>query len=137
MKILIWIGCCAIPFIVNSIFLGIGVRLGGIPVALLEGGAVWLAFRLCKKWDWHQAEKKAAESGMSILEYGRHGLSEKFLEKLDTLCKTAPIEQVKPQLKDCVKKGKITKEQYTILLEVYTGGIEIEETTYTSEEEGG
>ena len=120
MKVLIWIGCCACPYIVNSAFLGIGIRLGGLPIGLLYGGAVWLAIHLCKKWDWHRAEKKASEAGMTVSEYARHGLSEKFLAKLDELCNTVPYEQVKSQLKVCVKSGKITKEQYIILLKEYS-----------------
>jgi hypothetical protein len=120
MKVLIWIGCCTIPNIVNALFLQIGVRLGGLPVCLLQAGAVWLAFYLCKKWDWHRAEKKAAEAGMTVSEYGRQGLSEEFLAKLEELCHTVPFEQVKSQLKACVRKGKITKEQYIILLKEYS-----------------
>ena len=119
MKVLIWIGCCLIPYIVNVLFLGMGIRLGGIPTGLLYGGTVYLAFKLCKKWDWHRVEKKATEAGMSVTEYGKHGLSEAFLAKLEELCNTVPYEQVKSQLKACVKSRKITKEQYIILLKEY------------------
>ena len=119
MKVVIWIGCCTVPYIMNSLFLGMGIRLGGLPVGLLQGGAIWLAIHLCKKWDWNQAEKKASEAGMTVSEYGKHGLSEKFLEKLEEISNTLPYEQVKSQLKACVKSGKITKEQYTILLNEY------------------
>ena len=93
--------------------------LNGILVAASVGFSWWLATKLCKKLDWYRAMKKAAEAGMSVTEYGKQGLSEEFLEKLDKLCKTAPYEQVKSQLKACVKKGKITKEQYIILLDEY------------------
>lgn len=119
MKVLIWIVCCALPTIITWIFADFGIGLGGILFALLEVGAIWLALRLCKKWDWKQAENKAAELGMTVSEYGRHGLSEAFLAKLEELSNTVPYEQVKSQLKSCVRKGKISKEQYTILLAEY------------------
>lgn len=118
MKVLIWIGCCGAASIIGMCLSDIGI-VGGLISALLYGGAVWLAIHLCKKWDWHQAEKKATEAGMSVYEYGKLGLSEEFLAKLEELCNTVPYEQVKSQLKACVKKGKITKEQYTILLNEY------------------
>lgn len=57
---------------------------------------------------------------MTVSEYAKHGLSEEFLAKLEEMCNTLPYEQVKSQLKDCVKKGKITKEQYIILLKEYS-----------------
>ena len=119
MKVLIWIGCCALPTIIAWTFEDIGIRLGGLPVGLLHFGAITLAIKLCKKWDWHRVTKKAMEAGMTVSEYGRHGLSDEFLAKLEEMCNTLPIEQVKPQLKACVKKGKITKEQYIILIEEY------------------
>lgn len=117
MKVLIWIGCCSLPTLLTWTFDDFGIKLGG---TILNVGAIWLAFYLCKKWDWHQAEKKAAEAGMTVSEYGIHGLSEKFLAKLEELCNTVPYEQVKSQLKACVKSGKITKEQYIILLKEYS-----------------
>ena len=116
MKVLIWIVCCALPTLITWTFDDFGIKVGGL---LFEVGAIWLAYKLCKKWDWHQAEKKAAELRMSVTEYGRHGLSEEFLAKLEEMSNTLPYEQVKSQLKACVKKGKITKEQYTILLNEY------------------
>ena len=119
MKVLIWIGCCVIPAIVNSIFLGIGVRLGGIPVALLYGGAIWLAKFLCDKLDYHRAMKKATEAGMTLSEYGKQGLPTAFLDKLEEL-RNVPYEQLKAQLKTCLKKDIITKEQYIILLREYS-----------------
>jgi hypothetical protein len=119
MKALIWIGCCAGASIINIILADVGVRLGAIPYTLLYAGAIWLATKLCKKLDWHRIEKKAAEAGMTVSEYGKQGLSEKFLSKLEELCNTVPYEQVKPQLKACVRSGKITKEQCIILLEEY------------------
>jgi hypothetical protein len=64
--------------------------------------------------------KKASEANMTISEYGKQGLSEEFLAKLEEMCHTIPYEQVKSQLKACVKKGKITKEQYIILLNEYS-----------------
>ena len=119
MKALIWIGCCAVASIVNFVLLAAGVRLGGIPYALLDVGAIWLAIKLCKKLDWHRIEKKAEAAGMTVSEYGKQGLSEKFLAKLEELCNTVSYEKVKEQLKSGVRRGKITKEQCIILLEIY------------------
>jgi hypothetical protein len=119
MKVLIWIGCCGAASIINMCLSDIGI-IGGLISALLYGGAVWLAITLCKKWDWYTVLKKAAEAEMTVSEYGRKGLSEEFLAKLQEMCNTIPYEQVKDQLKACVKKGKITKEQYIILLKEYS-----------------
>ena len=133
MKVLIWIGCLVLNYIIQSISTAIvscipasnstdAVIIGllsGLLSAVSIGFCIWLASMLCKKWDWHQVEKKASEAGMTVSEYGKHGLSEKFLAKLEEMSNTLPYEQVKPQLKACVKSGKITKEQYIILLEEY------------------
>lgn len=120
MKVLIWIACSAAATIVNMLFLDAGIRLGGIPYALLFVGAMLLAVKLCRILDWSRAKKKAAEAGMTISEYGRHGLPEKFLAQLEEMCNTVPYEQVKSQLKACVKKKKITREQYIILLKEFS-----------------
>jgi hypothetical protein len=120
MKALIWIGCCGTASIINMCLYDVGIVIGGLIGALLYGGAVWLAITLCNKWDWYTVLKKASEAGMTVTEYGRQGLSEEFLTKLEKMCNTIPYEQVKAQLKACIKKGKITKEQYIILLREYT-----------------
>lgn len=133
MKILIWIGCLVLNYILQSISTAIvscipvsnttdALLIGlfnGLLAAASIGFCIWLAITLCKKWDWYNALKKASEAGMTVSEYARHGLSEGFLAKLEELCNTLPYEQVKPQLKACVRSGKITKEQYIILLKEY------------------
>ena len=133
MKVLIWLGCLILNFVLQSVAralvlcfpasdnistLLIGL-LNGLLSAASIGFCIWLAIKLCKKVDWQRVEKKALDAGMSVSDYGKHGLSEKFLSKLEILCETLPYEQVKPQLKACVRSGKITKDQYIILLEEY------------------
>ena len=120
MKVLIWIGCCAAPTLISWVLEDFGINLYGIPLVLLQAGAVWLAIKLCKDYDWNQAIKVAAAMNMTPSEYARHNLSEEFLDKLGHISKTAPVEQLKAQLKACVNSGKITKEQYTILLKEYS-----------------
>lgn len=56
---------------------------------------------------------------MTASEYGKHGLSQEFLDELDRISHTLPYEQVKPKFKSFVKSGKMTKEQCIILLEEY------------------
>lgn len=134
MKVLIWIGCLVLNYIMQSIKSAIilvcfpitddtsyvlAEGLSWLLWAVIVGFCVWLAIKLCKKLDWYSAMKKAAEEGMTVSEYGKHGLSEQFLAKLEEMCHTIPYEQIKSQLKACVRSGKITKEQYTILLEEY------------------
>lgn len=133
MKIIIWIGCMILNYIVQSITKGILSSIpssgdesalliglfGGILSAASIGLCIWLAITLCKKWDWYNVLKKAAEAEMTVSEYAMHGLSEKFLTKFEEMCNTLPYEQVKPQLKACVRAGKITKEQYIALLKEY------------------
>lgn len=133
MKVLIWIGCFILNYIISPILRAIVLciptsddggailvgTLSGLVSAASLGLCIWLAIRLCKKLDLYRAMKKAAEAGMTVSEYGRHGLSEEFLEQLASLSKKRPIEEVELQLKACVKKGMITKEQYTILLNEY------------------
>ena len=120
MKVLIWTGIMLIPSIIAILVKDSGIILGGIPTAILYGTAFWFANKLCKKWDWHRVAKKASKAGMTVSEYGKHGLSEEFLTKLEKLCNTVPYEKVKSQLKACVRSGKITKEQYIVLLEEYS-----------------
>lgn len=116
MKVLIWIVCCALPTLITWTFDDFGIKVGGL---LLEVGAIWLAVKLCKKWDWHRVTKKASKAGMSVSEYARHGLTEKFVEKLDSLCKSVHVLRVKPLLKELRKQKKITKDQYIIFLDEY------------------
>ena len=134
MKVLIWIGClilnCIMQIISKVIVSCVSITddssiiiygtLNGILAGASLGFCIWLAIKLCNTLDWYRVMKKAAEAGMTISEYGRYGLSEEFLKKVEELCNTYPIEQVKTELKSCVKKGKITKEQYIILLKEYS-----------------
>lgn len=134
MKVLIWIGCMILNYIIsviantivscipvsgtdeNALIIGL---FAGILSAASIGLCIWLAITLCKKWDWYNVLKKAAEADMTVSEYAKHGLSEKFLTKLEEMCNKLPYEQVKPQLKACVRAGKITKEQCIALLKEY------------------
>ena len=135
MKTLIWVGCMILNYIIQNVASAIVIlsipvsddrgalligTLNGLLSAASIGFCIWLAMRLCKKWDWYKVLKKAAEANMTVSEYGRFGLTEEFLTKLDELCNTAPQEQVKEQLKACVRSGKITKEQSIILLDEYS-----------------
>lgn len=134
MKVLIWIGCLILNYIMQSIFSAILACIpvsnttdallvglfGGLLSAASIGLCIWLAIKLCRMWDWYNVLKKASEAEMTVSEYGKKGLSDEFLTKLEELCNTVPYEQVKAQLKACVKKGKITKEQYIILIKEYT-----------------
>lgn len=115
MKALIWIGCCGAASIVSMCFGGLGM-LGAIPSALLFGGAAWLAYKLCNKLDWSKAMEKVAESGMTITDYAKQGLTEDFLQGLPRLT----YEKMKSTLKEKVVKGEITEAQCTILLKLYS-----------------
>lgn len=130
MKVLIWIGCMILNYIIQGIstsivacipakdssaILLVGL-LNGILAAASIGFCIWLAIKLCKKLDWSRAMQKVAESRMSISEYGRQGLSDKFLDQLPNLT----YEQLKSVLKAAKNNGKITREQYTILLHSYS-----------------
>lgn len=130
MKVLIWIGCMILNYIIQGITTSIvacipakddgAILLVGLVNGLLAaasiGFCIWLAISLCKKVDWSRAMQKVAESRMSISEYGKQGLPEKFLEQLPKLTH----EQLKTVLKEAKNKGKITREQYTILLKEYS-----------------
>lgn len=134
MKVLIWIGCMTLNYIIQGIIKVIAScltfsdttaiivipLLSGLLSAASIGFCIWFAIRLCKALDWYRVMKKASEAGMTISEYGKHGLSDEFLAKIEKVFNTVPYEQAKPQLKACVKKGKITKEQYIILLNEYS-----------------
>jgi hypothetical protein len=115
MKALIWIGCCGAASIVSMCFGGLGM-LGAIPGGILFGGAVWLAYKLCNKLDWSRAMEKVAESGMTITDYAKQGLTEDFLQSLPRLT----YEKMKSTLKEKVVKGEITEAQCTILLKLYS-----------------
>ena len=115
MKALIWIGCCGAASIINMILMDCGIILGGIPYALLFVGTSYLALKLCEKYDWSRAMEKVAESGMTITEYAKQGLTEEFLNSLPKLT----YEKMKTTLKAEVSKGNITEAQYIILLKYY------------------
>lgn len=133
MKVLIWIGCLILNYIVQSISSAIvscipvsndtdvllRATLNGLLSAASIGFFIWLAIRLCKKLDWYRVMKKANEAGMTVSEYGRQGLSEEFLAKVEELFNTVPYEVAKTKLGACVSSGKISKEQYIILLNEY------------------
>lgn len=115
MKTLIWIGCCGTASIVSMLFATLGI-IGGIPMAIVYGVAVWLAFRLCKKLDWKRAMEKVAESGMTTEDYAKQGLTKEFLRGLPRMT----YEKMKSTLKAEVRKGNITEAQCTILLDMYS-----------------
>lgn len=115
MKALIWIGCCATASIISMCFATLGI-IGGIPMAIIYGVAVWLAFKLCKKYDWKRAMEKVAESGMTCEDYARQGLTKEFLRSLPRMT----YEVMKSTLKAEVRKGNITTAQCTILLDMYS-----------------
>lgn len=130
MKALIWIGCMTLSSIVENICGGMVMliptsddsssllvgTLRGVVGAAVYGIGVWIAIKMCQKRDWNLAMQKVAETNMTVSEYGRQGLSEAFLEKLTQMTD----DQLKSVLKEAKKRGKITKEQYTILLKEYT-----------------
>ena len=115
MKVLIWIGCCGVASIVSMFFSTLGI-IGGILMAIVYGVAVWLSFKLCKKYDWKQAMEKVAESGMTTEDYAKQGLTKDFLRGLPRMT----YENMKSTLKDEVRKGNITEAQCTILLDMYS-----------------
>lgn len=134
MKVLIWIGCMILNYIMqiisksivalipvtdDSSIIMIGM-LSGILGAASACFCIWLAIKLCQTLDWHRVTKKANSAGMSVLEYGKHGLSEEFLQMVEKWFKTLPLEQIKPKLRTFVKEGKITKDQYIILIKEYS-----------------
>lgn len=133
MKVLIWIGCMILNYVLQTIARAVvscipvtddssAVLIGllnGVLAAASIGLCIWLAIKLCKKLDWYQVMKKASEAGMTVSEYGKHGLSQEFLDELDKISHTLPYEQVKPKFKSFVRSGKMTKEQCIILLEEY------------------
>ncbi|MGM9643043.1 MAG: hypothetical protein ACI3XI_07520 [Eubacteriales bacterium] len=134
MKVLIWIGCCTLNYFISTVIKAVLNRipssdegsvlligfLNGIMIAASAGFCIWLAVKLCAKWDWHKLSKKAATVGLTVSEYGKKGVSAEFLSDLEHLCNTVPYEHVKSHLKACVKKGIITKEQSIILLKEYS-----------------
>lgn len=91
-----------------------GIIVGGIPTAILYGIGNWLANKLCRKIDWKRAMKAVAESGLSVEEYAKQGLSDDFLNQLPKLV----YEQMKAKIKEKERDGIITHEQYIILLKL-------------------
>ena len=51
MKVLIWIGCILLTSLIVVALGYTGVRLGGIPTALLYAVMIWVARSLCKAYD--------------------------------------------------------------------------------------
>ena len=129
-KVLIWIGVLILHSIVEGIvdsignaFLAAGLVSGdsaalvygaimGIVKACLIGFALWLIFRLCKKWDLREAKKAVAASNLSVEEYAIKGLS---YDELVAWAKL-PDDALKGELKKVYKANRITKEQRILLL---------------------
>lgn len=58
MKFLIWFGCILCYGIIQAIFKGKGILLGGIPTAILVLITLSSARSLCKLWEKHKEEKE-------------------------------------------------------------------------------
>lgn len=131
MKALIWIGCMTINSIMQTILFTIassipldGTDESALLFGLLKGFlsvvsiglCMWIAFKLCKKYDWKKAMLKVAESGMTTEDYAKQGLTKEFLRSLPRMT----YEKMKSTLKAEVRKGNITYAQCTILLDMYS-----------------
>ena len=116
MKALIWCACMLIPALPLTLAKDYGIIVGGIPTAILYGIGIWLANKLCNKLDLKKAMKKVAETGMTVEEYAKQGLSDDFLNQLPMLV----YEQMKIKLKEKESSGIITHEQYILLLRLYS-----------------
>ena len=57
MRALIWFGCMFALSLITTACKTSGIILGGIPMMLLGGGAVWVARKLCKNLDEQKKEK--------------------------------------------------------------------------------
>ena len=118
MKILIWIGCMAIPSITTMLIKDNGILLGGalygVLCAILYGAAAWIANMLCAKLDWGRAMEEVKKSGMSVTEYAKQGLTQEFVDQLPK----NTYEQMKVILKKKEAEGGITHAQYIILLKL-------------------
>ena len=111
MKALIWIGCFLGTVIVNILLLPLELRLGYM---LMYANLFVLPSYLCKKLDLHRAMKAVKESGMSVNEYAKQGLSDDFVAQLPNMA----YEKMKSVLKAKKKEGSITHEQYVLLLKL-------------------
>lgn len=112
MKVLIWISCMFVPSFIAMIAKDIGLILGGILTATLYCIAIFIARKLCDKFDWKKAMQAVSESGMSVNEYAKQGLSEEFVSDLPKLT----YENMKAVLKNKKNKNEITDAQYILLL---------------------
>ena len=81
MKVLIWVGCVFGLAVIQTLIMGAGIRLGGIPTAILFGAMCWIAGTLCKKVD--EKEKPAVHE--------EKALWEKTTKLLTVLCVGGPI----------------------------------------------
>ena len=121
MKALIWAGCIlaslVATIIVDAILKPFGLRLGwGVRGLVFVAGIAFAGF-LCRKRFRKSVEKKLAKEGMTPAEYIMKNVPQKHLERCEFYKgKTSELESY---LKTLVEDGKIPKDAYAILMEMY------------------
>lgn len=126
MKVLIWIGsfiiCLLATVIFDALLKPLGLRLGyGLRYLLSVSATAFLARRLCNKWEWHKKKSMAENKGLTPDEYDGYIKSEipTSCYEIAELYRGCPTE-LNAYLKDCVKSGKITKEQSLYLYQEFS-----------------
>lgn len=115
MKALIWI----LSFIIFSI---LNVLLGyatGIKVGSVLFYIIWFysCKAMCKAWDKHKIEKKAAKAGVSAFESIKAEIPVFVMNHCEDT--RGNYDLLKSDLKDYAKNGNITRAQADILLDEY------------------
>lgn len=62
MKFIIWIGCAFLWGVINATLSFSGVSLGGIPAIIIAGILIFVATKMCEKWDKQKEVKTHQES---------------------------------------------------------------------------
>lgn len=115
MKALIWISSF-IVFSILNILLGYatGIKVGSVLFYI-----IWFysCKAMCKAWDKHKIEKKAAKAGVSSFESIKAEIPAFVMSHCEDI--RGNYDLLKSDLKDYAKSGNITRAQADILLDEY------------------
>jgi len=125
MKILIWIGsfivCTLVTAIFDALLKPLGIRLGWLVRYLIAVPAMFfLARHWCLKWEekiFKKLQDKANKEGLSVEEFLTKDVPKVCLELAEEY-RGCPVE-LSAFLDDCVKSGKITREQAQNMYQVF------------------
>ena len=118
MKVLIWLACVFLFECVHVLLNKSGFHFGFIGEFLFYGILIYTASTLSKKfgekWEMDRFYRKAAQAGMSAVEYAKKDIPKSFLLEIEA--KYRHPEELNGYLTMCVKEKVVTRVQANVIL---------------------